>query len=54
MKNVPEALPLVLRVRIAQIESRLQALLDLRLDGEIGKDEYQQKRVELNFERRLW
>jgi len=41
----------VLRAGIAQIASRLQALLDLRLDGEIDKDEYQNKRGELNMEK---
>jgi len=41
----------VLRARVAQIESRLQKLLDIRLDEEIGKDEYQHKRAALNIER---
>ena len=41
----------VLRARVTQIENRLQKLLDIRLDEEIGKDEYQRKRADLNIER---
>lgn len=31
-----------------QVESKLKALIELRMDGEISPDEYQSKRAELH------
>ena len=41
----------ILRNKLTNIEKRLQALLNIRLDGEITKDEFHEKRSELNLEK---
>lgn len=40
----------ILRTKLARLKDRSQALLDLRLDGEIIKVEFQEKRASLELE----
>lgn len=41
----------ILRSQLINVEKRLQILLDIRLDNEITKEEFHEKRAELNLER---
>ncbi len=45
-----EAEALILRTRLQQMKVRSEALLDVRLDGEITKDEFQEKRAALELD----
>lgn len=40
----------ILRTRLAHLKNRSKTLLDLRLDGEISKDEFQEKRAAIEVE----